>query len=64
MVVTTTYTAENKRERLALKLMSATLTDSGLEVEFDDEHEDMSKQLIPASLSLTESRRRRKGATP
>lgn len=61
MIVTTTYIAENKKERKGLMLMNATLEDAGLDVEFVDEHNDArTNGLVRATLALKESRRSRR----
>lgn len=57
MIVTTSYKAENKRERKALLLMHASLQDSGLEVTLQED-----TQVGAACLYVTESKRKRRSS--
>ncbi len=54
MIITTTYTAESKKERKALMLMGATLEDSGLDAHLKDGFDG------GTTLTIKESRRTRK----
>lgn len=55
MIITTTYIAENNKDRRALLLMHATLQESGMDITLEDETE-----THKASLELKESRRSRR----
>lgn len=55
MILEYLYTAENKKERKALLMMSTTMQDAGMDVTFHDEN-----GCEPARLSVKESRRKRR----